>query len=289
MTSFIRTAKVVVRIRRDDFKGYEKTITLTGLRVSFSIQKNLAVQTNPGVVRIWNLSQDHRNLIKDYGDEVTIYAGYERGSGEQLLYRGDTTAVSHTFDLPDIVTTLECGDGERYVNQEHFSLSFGAGTKVEDVIRAVAGKMGITIAEFSGAGNLVYELGFSFSGMLKEALNKATAYANLQWSVQNNGLQIIPKTGSIVQPAFKINSETGMVGIPQRFTYKGQDFYVKGRDVGWKVMTLLNPLIIPGYKVDVASRYLGWQGIYRVETVRHDGDTYGDLWQTNLELTQLPG
>jgi hypothetical protein len=289
MTSFIRSARVIVRIRRDDFQGYEKTLTLTNLRVSFSIQKNLAIQTNPGVIRIWNLSQDHRNLIKDFGDEVTIYAGYERGAGEQLLYRGDTTAVSHTFDLPDIVTTLECGDGERYVNQKHFSLSFEAGTKVEDVIRSIAGKMGINIAELSSTNNMVYELGFSFAGMLKEALSKATDYAGLQWSVQNNGLQIIPKTGTITQPSFKINSETGMVGIPQRFTYKRQDFYILGPAVGWKVTTLLNPLIIPGYKVDVSSRYLGWQGIFRVETVRHDGDTYGDAWQTNLELTQLPG
>ena len=287
MTRFIRSATLVIRIRNADFTGYERTITLSGLRVSFSIQKNLAVQTNPGVIRIWNLSQDHRNLIKDFGDEVTIYAGYERGAGQQLLYRGDTTAVSHTFELPEIITTLECGDGERYVNQKHFSLSYQTGTTVETVIRNIADRMGVNIIEFSSTGNLVYELGFSFSGMLKEALTKTTEFANLQWSIQNNGLQIIPKTGTIVQPAYKIDANNGMIGIPQRFTYKRQDFYVLGPAVGWKVNTFLDPLIIPGYKVDVTSRYLGFQGIFRVETVRHHGDTYGADWETNMELTQL--
>lgn len=287
MTKFIRSARVVIRIHRDDFKGYEETITLRGLRVAFSIQKNLAVQTNPGIIRLWNLSTSHRNSLKGYGDEVTIYAGYERGNGEQLLYQGDTTAISHSFDLPEIVTTLECGDGERYVNQKHFSLSFQAGTTVETVIRSIADQMGIRIAELASTNGLVYELGFSFSGMLKEALNKATAFANLQWSVQNNGLQIIPVQGTIQEQAYRINADNGMIGIPERFSYKRQDFYVQGPAVGWKVNTLLDPYIIPGFRVNVASRYLGWQGIFRVETVRHQGDTHGDPWETNLELTQL--
>ena len=134
MTKFIRTATVVIKIRRDDFSGYERTIRLSGLRVSFNIQKNLSITPNSGVIRIWNLSRDHRNLIKDYGDEVTVYAGYERGSGEELLYIGDTTTVYHTYELPDVVTTLECGDGDRYVNQKHFSLSFQSGATAREVI-----------------------------------------------------------------------------------------------------------------------------------------------------------
>lgn len=287
MTKFIRSATVVIRIHKNDFSGYEETITLKGLRVAFGIQKNLAVQTNVGIIRLWNLNPSHRNALKGYGDEVTIYAGYERGAGEQLLYRGDTTAISHSFDLPEIVTTLECGDGERYVNQKHQSLSFQAGTKVEDIIRAIAAQMGITIAELSNTNNMVYELGFSTTGMLKEALSKVTSYAGLQWSVQNNGLQIIPQDGTIAQPAYSINADNGMVGIPRRFTYKRQDFYVDGPQVGWKVDTLLDPFLIPGFKVNVTSRYLNWQGIFRIETVRHQGDTHGAPWESNLEITQL--
>lgn len=287
MTKFIRSATVVIRIHKANFEGYEQTITLKGLRVSFVIQKNLAVQTNPGVIRIWNLSASHRNILNGFGDEVTVYAGYERGSGEQILYKGDTTAVSHSFDMPDVVTTLECGDGERYVNQKHESISFEAGTSVENVIRSIASQMDIDIAELSSTSGMVYERGFSNAGMLKESLNKVCAYAGLQWSVQNNGLQIIPEDGTIAQPAYRINSDTGMIGIPQRFTFKRQDFYVLGPAVGWKVSTLLDPLIIPGFKVNVTSRYLGWQGIFRVETIRHQGDTHSTNWESNLELTQL--
>lgn len=287
MAKFIRTATVVVRIRKSNFSGYESTLTFSKLRVAFNIKKNLAWATNVGSIKIWNLSSSNRNLIKDYGDEVTIYAGYERGAGESLLYVGDTTSVSHSFDSPEIVTTLECGDGDKYFNNMKQSLSFQAGTPVRTVIQTIADKMGVRIIEFAETPNIVYENGIAFTGMLRESLFAACKFAGLQPSIQNNNLQIIPIKGTIVQPAYKINSETGMIGVPERFTYKSQDFYETLRPVGFKVNTLLDPLIIPGYKVDVQSAYLGWQGIFKVQTVIHTGDTYGENWLSNLELTQL--
>lgn len=287
MTKFIRTATVVIKIRRDDFSGYERTIRLSGLRVSFNIQKNLSITPNSGVIRIWNLSRDHRNLIKDYGDEVTVYAGYERGSGEELLYIGDTTTVYHTYELPDVVTTLECGDGDRYVNQKHFSLSFQSGATAREVIENVAQRMGIPVTEFANSDNLVYDQGYEFAGMGKEALLKACSYLGLQPSIQNEQLQVIPIKGTIDEPPIVINGDTGMVGIPQRYTYKRQDFYELGPAVGWRVSALLLPRVLPGAKLDISSRYLNFQGMFRCETVRHVGDTYGSLWESNMEVTQL--
>lgn len=288
MTQFIRSCSIVIRIRKEDFSGYDPTpIRISGLRVSFQIQKNLAWSTNTGIIRIWNLSSSHRNLIKDFGDEVTVYAGYERGSGEELLYIGDTTTVYHTFDFPEIITTLECGDGERFVNQKHFSLSFQAGASAREVIRTIATRMGIPITEFALSDNLIYDNGFASAGMGKEALLKACAMLGLQASVQNETLQIIPVNGVIDEPAIKIDVNNSMIGIPQRYTYKRQDFFVLGPAVGWRVNTLLFPRILPGAKLDIASGYLGFQGIFRCETIRHSGDTYGPQWESNMEVTQL--
>jgi hypothetical protein len=286
---FIRQAKVQIRFKEKDGSAYKGTITLTGLRVSFSIQKNLSWTCNSGNIRIWNLSQDHRNLINDYGDEVIVYAGYERGSGYEILYRGDTTSVTHVFDFPEIVTILECADGDRYVNQKHFSLSFKPKTPVRDVITRISKEMGIDVAEFANSDNLAYNEGFEFSGMLKEALSKACAVLGLQWSIQNNELQIIPINGALAETVYDINSETGMIGIPTRYTFKRQDFYVKGPAVGYKVNTLLYPQILPGSRLNIVSRYLGIQGIFVVQTIRHVGDTYGPEWISNMEVTELNG
>lgn len=287
MTEFIRNARLEVKIRNADFTGYERTLILEGLRVSFYIQKNLSITPNSGIIKIWNLSQSHRNLIKDYGDQVTVYAGYERGQGLELLYVGDTTAVYHSFDFPDIISTFECADGYKYINQKHVSLSFAPQTTVREVINKIATDMGIVVGEFSIPDSVVYGTGFSSVDLLKEALLKACALANLQVSVQNNKLQIIPINGTIIEQPFQISSDTGMIGVPERYTFVRSSFYEKGPAIGYKVNTFLKPQILPGARVNLNSRYLGFQGIFRVETVKHNGDTYGPFWQTNLELTEV--
>src|SRR5271169_1388473 len=199
MSQFIRSVTVVISIAKSDFSGYDEIITIKGLRVSFSVQKNLAWSTNTATVKIWNLSTDHRNAIKDYGDQIKIYAGYERSGNEELLFIGDTTAVSHIFDQPDIVTILEVADGDKYFNQKHDSLSFESGVTVNTIIENIALRMGIETYPIP-TNEIVYPLGFSFSGMLKDALVKVCDYANLQSSIQNNTLLIIPKDGSVNEP-----------------------------------------------------------------------------------------
>ncbi len=286
---FYREATLSIRIRKDDFTGYIATILIKGLRVSFSIIKSLSSTTNSAVIRIWNLSQDNRNLIKDYGDEVTLYAGYREDGGPQILFIGDTTTVSHIYDLPEIVTVLECGDGEKYLNQLRVSLSYAANTPARTIIEEIAFQMHYQLVEFAASNNLVYRQGFKFVGMGKDALDLVTNKLDLQWSGQNNQLQVIPVNGTISEPIIQVNQATGMQGIPQRYTYRALDLYrdVNQRNTGYKVNVALNPFIIPGSKIDLASSHLNFRGPYRVETIRHEGDTFGFVWSTSIECTEL--
>lgn len=287
MTKFLRTATLQIKIRRQGGEGYEQTLTIKGLRISFSITKTLSSTPNSAVINIWNLSASKRNIIRDYGDEVSLYAGYERGAGEQVLYNGDTTAVSHYFDQPEITTVLECGDGDKYVNNKFFSFSFESGTSVREAITNIAQKMGEFPININFNSNLVYDLGFEASGMIQKTLTKACDYAGLQWGFQNGALQIIPKLGTNSKPGIPINAQTGMIGIPERYIFKSQSFYVPGPAVGWKVKTLLEPRIIPGDTVNINSNYLDFQGIFKVQTIKHNGDTFGANWESNLEVTQI--
>lgn len=289
---FYREAKLRIRLRNSDFSGYVGTITLTGLRVSFSITKSLAWSTNSAVIKIWNLNQNHRNLIKDFGDEVTLYAGYREGGsddGLQVLFIGDTTAVSHFFDFPEIITVLECGDGDKFINQLRVSVSFAANSKARNIISAIAFQMGLPIIEYAASDDLVYRQGFQHIGMGKDALTKVCDYLDLQWSVQNNGLQIIPAKGVISEPAIYVNQNTGMQGVPQRFTYRRIDLYraIDSPSTGYKVAVTLNPLVLPGSKIILQSTHLDVKGPYRVESIRHEGDTYGPIWSSSLEVTEL--
>lgn len=286
---FFREAAIQIRIRNDDFNGYIDTIFIKGLRISFSILKSLSSTTNSASIKIWNLSQDNRNLIKDYGDEVTLYAGYREEGGPQVLFIGDTTTISHIYDRPEIVTVIECGDGEKYINQLRVSLSFAANVQVLTIISGIADQMGIQFVEFASANNVVYRQGFEFIGMGKDALDIVCNKVGLQWSIQNEQLQVIPSNGTISEPIIQVNQATGMQGIPQRFTNRCLEPYrsLEKRNTGYKVNVALNPFILPGSKIDLSSKHLNFRGPYRVETIRHEGDTFGMLWTSQLECTVL--
>lgn len=300
---FFREIILRIRIRNQTFSGYERTIFLRGLRASFSILKSLAWSTNTCTVRIWNLSQDHRNIIKDYGDEVTVYAGYKTAGGVQAIFIGDTTAVTHLYDQPEIITILECGDGEKFLNQLRVSLSFAEKTPAKTIIRAIASQMGLALIEFADSQNLIYRQPFNFIGMGKEALDEVCSKLSLQWSVQNQGLQVIPINGTINQPTVQISEQTGMQGLPQRYTYRRLELYrptsynvsqsqtgpriIPNPTTGYKVNVVLTPMILPGSKVDLTCKHLKINSPFRVDNIRHEGDTYGFLWQSNLELTEL--
>lgn len=289
---FIREARLVIRLRNDDFTDFrEPPIILNGLRVSFSIQKSLAYSANTAIIKVWNLSQNHRNELFNYGDSVTLYAGYERGNGLELLFVGDTTNVSHIFDPPEIISTFECADGDRFINNVNVVVSEAAGTPALLVLQQIAKQMGIIYNNHPAVDNLVYPYCFSNIGNCKFALNKVCDYLGLQWSVQNGQLQVIPQQGVLPGTPIEINRSTGMQGIPQRFTYRkvyAQSSVDRPR-TGYRVNVALLPSILPGNSITLTSEYLGIKGLFAVENVRHEGDTYGAIWSSQLEVNQLIG
>jgi len=300
---FIREASLIVNLRKEDFSGYYRTIEIKDLRISFSILKSLAWSTNSSVIRVWNLSSAHRNAIKDYGDQVILSAGYQRAEGQSILYVGDTTAVSHIFDQPDIVSVFECGDGDRYINQSVFVVSYSSNAPARLIVQDIAKKMGIPNVEFANSDNLIFRQGYSDCGMAKDMLTNVCNKLGLQWSVQNSNLQIIPQTGTIVQQPIIINEDTGMQGIPQRFTFRRTDMYrpvvrnptqvptapqvPPSQPSGYKVNVALKPEVLPGSPIVLQSTHLNFKGTFRVDNVRHEGDTWGPIWSSQMEVTEV--
>lgn len=284
MARFDRIASVEVGLRNNTFNGYIGTIKLSALRISFSIQKNLSWSTNTASVKIWNLSQENRNRIKDYGDQIILSAGYREDAGEQLLFIGNTTQVSHAYDQPEIVTTLDCGDGERILNQKSITVSFKEKVPVRQVVQTIADQLGLSISEFTATDNVVYEQGFEYAGMGKNALDKAVLRLGLRWSVQNGKLQIIPQYGTTSKPAIEINADTGMIGIPQRYTDKRAAVYLDGPRTGYIVQTTLRPDILPGDRLNIKSERIGLNGPYAVFSIKHEGDLFGPNWRSIMEV-----
>jgi hypothetical protein len=274
-------------INAPEYTAYRGTLDIRNLRISFSISKSISWSTNTATVRIWNLSPENRNQIANFGDELTLYAGYANDGGAQLLFVGDTTQVSHSFPQPEIVSTLTCGDGDKIVNNVTISVSFGANTPVATVIQKIADLMGMKIV--SGLPTIleVYALGFKGTNLARNVLDNACQKANLWWSVQNGNLVIQRKNQGNSKPPVDINVNTGMIGVPERYTDKKGEFYVTGPKDGWKVRTLLRPDIIPGDVIRLKSSQVPVDGLFFVETIQHEGDNYGPSFESTMEVIAL--
>lgn len=268
---------------------YRGDMEITRLRMAFTVFKSLSSSANTANVRIWNLGADRRNILNNYGNEIKIFAGYRLETGPELIYQGNSSLTSHLFAEPEIITSFDCGDGEKTLASTIASASFGANTPVKEVIQFYANLLGFDIAYMTPTDDLVYALGHKYTGIAWEGLDKACAALGLSFSVQNNNLIILKSGVGTAKPPALIDPDTGMIGIPQRFTNRRQyDYRALPPNAaplpGWKVRCLLRPDILPGDRVRIRSARADIDGIFFVDSIRHEGDTFGPNFESTLEV-----
>ena len=91
----------------------------------------------------------------------------------------------------------------------------------------------------------------------------------MQWSIQNNELQILEELQTTGEEAILLTPETGLIGIPSKSTAKD------------KQGTIIQSLIManelkPGRAVKVQSK--NDNSIFKLLEVQFIGDTHGNTW-----------
>lgn len=247
------------------------------LDVAFSVEKSLKSEPNTAEIQVWNLSPDHRSQLEEAEQvPVSIEAGYEGETA--LLFQGNLRTVFTVREGPDLITTLQSGDGEKEVKTKRINTSVGAGTSNDAVLKQVIKALGV------GAGNsdeIVSGLSFKSNGQLwpsgtvlsGSAARNMTLLAEsfgLEWSIQNGAIQLLQKGKALAQLDVAITSNTGLVGSPS-----------VDNDGVLSCQTLLIPEIFPGRTITLESERLS--GRYRVEQCTYTGDTAGTDWYIDLE------
>lgn len=277
---FIRKAFVKVG------KSGESTGLQFNTRVTFEIEKTLESTSNKGKIGIYNLNQDSQSFLEQNDLQVELYAGYE----EQVeqLFIGDIKRVNRTRSGPDIIASIECGDGEKKIEESTYTGSFAPGSTNIQVLNAAIKALGVTIGTVQDLKSDVFQGGFVFAGQVKKLLNQLTKDQKLQWSIQDGELIIIGKGKVTAEEGPLITSETGMIGFPSK-TEKGIQF-----------KSLLNPKIRPGRMVQIKTlQYAEAQdagptnpkillnkaasGNFKVTKVKHSGDSMTGNWTSEVE------
>ena len=290
MTQFNRSASVVVG------EVGSAGIVIKDLRIVFKVNKNLDKEPNKAEISIYNLSQQTRNNIdgfgakdQQFGQDVFLNAGYKDGDGEDVLFIGNITNITHKFEKPHVITVIHAQDGQKSLNSVKANISFKSGSSAKDVLNTIiklypvaSDKLGINVDDKR------YLSGFSFSGNASDAMDKVTRFLGLEWSFQNNELKFIPLDESDQSRIVLLTPKTGLIGSPER--EDKQDRKSKGKSkivkAGWKVKCLLNPKINPSGRLAIQSREIPDVQDFTIIQVDHIGDTHEMDWTTEVFVNE---
>lgn len=224
---------------------------------------------------------------------IVLRAGYD--DNVDAIFTGFVTNAfrERPVGAPEIITRLICKSGEPATDRASAQLSFGIGTRIEEVLRSLARAWPLPIeiddAQFAGAS--AFTSGYVVDGDIPSALNSLAYAYKFNW-VQDRGRIIITKPGmERNSPIIQVNQFTNMIGIPE--VSRGPDGF------GVLVTTQLEPSLRYNGKINVQSEFATFNtgnlfvselsgdasanGEYNVFAIKHSGDSHGDLWQTQVD------
>ncbi|MCX8566771.1 MAG: hypothetical protein ON057_001498 [Glomeribacter sp. 1016415] len=244
-------------------------VLIDALRVSFDITKTIDAKPNPAQLCIWNLNRTHLNqLLSGTFKRIALSVGYAE---LRLLYTGDILKATLQRDGLDSILVLECADGDTDYCTAHVSLTLKAGTSDQQAIQQLAQSLGHTkpgtIAPSRPNG---LPRGRVFCGNTRDALSQIAQANQADWSIQDGELLMLPAQQVLTDEVTLVSQDTGMIGAPE------------ASEDGLIVTTLLNPAIRIGSLVRVHSLTESFNGEYKVVSISHCGDAYGDEWLTMM-------
>ena len=249
--------------------------------IKFKIKRTLQAKPHTLELDVFNLTEDHRNTIKSATRPIVqVSAGY-KDTGVSMLFNGIGGHARVFRDGPDVITRLRAGDGVVAYRTARVNQSFAANANLNDVITALASAMGVGLGNVSTALQNVTldQLGSTFvhgtvlRGLASAEMNALLRSANMDWSIQEGVLQVLPRLAALQRQAITLSSDTGLLDVPE-----------VGNHGTLTLKALIQPGLVPGQIVSVSSDQI--DGNYRIEDAEWSGDTIGNDW--HVELTCRP-
>jgi hypothetical protein len=212
---------------------------------------------------------------------VRIEVGYDNQLSR--IFEGDLQWAESTLNRVDWETRLQLGDGLRAYRHGRISKAYRAGATVKQLVTDTAKSMGLTVpTTVAQARELERQFanGVTLSGPAYREMTRLLAPLGKQWSIQDGRLQILGRNETRADEIIRISEDTGMKGSPSFGSPPD-----KKRPPILHVLTLCRPEITPGGRILVESKVVN--GLFRVERLRHNGDTHANVWDTEIEAIRL--
>lgn len=273
-------------------------INIEELRVVFDIKKTRVSNPNKAKIEVYGLSKEVRDTITA-GQKVVLKAGYKDESNQAVIFAGDIIRSYTEKKPPDVVTIIEALDG-RTSGLVKISVGYPPNTAASKIIEDLVKQTGNTLDGIlpKNVKDKMYPNGVSFSGTFKESMDKVAKYTESEWSSQTETVSVVAARKSKDGRVSLISANTGMIDSPIRVsnvepavgrTPRKMKKLLGDVDVfpGWKVKNLLLPKIQPADGCTIESESVPKNTLFTVWSVIHKGDTRGDDWYTELEVSEI--
>jgi len=215
------------------------------------------------------LSAGYLGLPDQIAENVKLFAK----NTVETLFIGNVDKVSHSVEKPDIITKVEVKDGGNRYRNARLDKGYPPNTRLTNLIRDLGDALGLPLGSQQGIPNQNYANGITFSGNVREHLDVLAKTYGLDWSIQDETLQIIPFNQTSKEGAVFLTPDTGLVGSPTK-TKEGIQF-----------TSLLQPALKPGRAVKIKSRFIN--GTFKLKRVVHNGDSQSGSFVSECETSKV--
>jgi hypothetical protein len=254
-----------------------------------------------GVTHAWS-KIDGPDIITEFelGDgtqemrDTTISVGYAQKIKSQTILDDAAKKLGMPLTLPSNAPQREWVHGFSYHGSVAGLLDkVTKGTGLEwsvqngslQVIESgmVTTRQGIELASDSGLVFSPERIRKSKTGTKQKDANKAGAPVAAQKTQKPSGNSSIPVPP--IPPSASLRAAETTV-TPTTVTGKkgkgGKGGKVTDQYDGWNIKTLLMPMINPGDRVKLKSRFV--EGVFRVHEIKHSGDSHGGNWISEMKV-----
>jgi len=293
---YLRKYKVTIINEQGD-----KTLEVTSsefepkaLRVAFKIERSGLKAIYYAEIFLFNLAPTCENAIIERGYTVIVEAGYKEGVYGVVFNGKIFQALWDRESVTDTVLTLNCVDGMDFLTDNFVSLTVEQKSYQRNIIQqmAAASRQAIRLGKIDDqVDQKQLPRGRVYFGEPKAYLQEYAQDNRCQFFVSNGEANIAKIDSSLVylseDEAFVVSPENGLIGTPQQ-THDAVIF-----------RTLLNPSLNIKYpamlvkleqtlirqqklRLGVLQTRLDEDGLYRIASVVHVGDTRGNEWYTEV-------
>lgn len=295
------------------------SLTSVELDMDFETKKTDNSENNSGSVSIFNLSPDKIEAITgaDTGT-VTVSAGYTQGTGASVVYSGDIIGIETPRERGDRKTTIKLSTGATARREGEISRTWKGVVTLSQVVTDLLTGSEVIPPSPLGVGNEKWNRGLSLSGNRIDLLTRVLNGQGYRFTIDDNNMKIFKLNSqqSSVTTIVSLTPSSGLLDSPERMTKQIKAKATRETQVdfldrtsggvplnriqpstppstpavsqtasvvkGWKIKSLLNPLLTPQGKVSVTSETMN--GIFSIREVTHSGSTYSSEFNTVCEV-----